>query len=90
MLRYKQINTLSFFDMLTHVEDQYSNRVLKKGSLFKFLYRLEGDSTWFSVEYKRQQQLDLKIHFVKSGVWCHGREMRDNEVYYSRDVFCWG
>ena len=73
--------------MLTHIEDQYSNKVLKKGSLFKFVYKLDGDNTWFSVEFKRQQE--LKVHFIKTGVWCYGRDMEDHEVYYARDVFHW-
>jgi hypothetical protein len=36
--------------MLTHIEDQISNKLLQKGSLFKFVYKLdcEGD-VWFSV-----------------------------------------
>ena len=73
--------------MLTHIEDQFSNQVLKNGSLFKFLYRLDGDNTWFSVEFKRQQE--LKVHFIKTGVWCYAKNMNDHEVYYSRDAFHW-
>ena len=55
ILRYPQIGTLEFLEMLTHIEDQYSSKVLKKGSLFKFVYKLERDNTWLSVGIKRQQ-----------------------------------
>ena len=75
-----------FFEKLANIEDQYSNRVLKKGSLFKFVYKLEEDNTWFSVEFKNEE---LKIHFVKTGAWCYHRDMSDHEIYYSRDVFYW-
>lgn len=55
ILRYPQIDNTDFFEMLTHIEDQFSNQVLKRGSLFKFIYKLDGDNIWFSVEFKRQQ-----------------------------------
>ena len=73
--------------MMTHIEDQYSNHVLKKGSLFKFLYKLDMDNIWFSIEFKRQQE--MRVHFIKNGVWCYSKNMDENQVYYARDVFKW-
>ena len=87
ILRYPQIDNTEFFEMMTHIEDQYSNKVLKRGSLFKFIYKLEEDNIWFSVEFKRQQE--MKVHFIKTGVWCYSNDMEDNQVYYSRDAFKW-
>lgn len=62
--------------MLTHIEDQLSNKLLQAGSLFKFVYKLDcyGD-IWFSVEYKRQQE--MKIHFIKTGIWCYHKDMKE-------------
>ena len=88
ILRYPQIDNTEFFEMLTHIEDQISNKLLQKGSLFKFVYKLdcEGD-VWFSVEYKHQQE--MKIHFLKTGIWCYFKEMAEKEVLYARDMFNW-
>jgi hypothetical protein len=74
--------------MLTSIEDQISNKLLQNGSLFKFLYKLDfqGD-VWFSVEYKRQQE--MKVHFLKTGIWCYFKEMTAGNVLYAKDVFNW-
>lgn len=52
------------------------------------MYKLnyEGD-VWFSIEYKRQQE--MRIHFIKSGIWCYCKEMKEKQVLYARDVFNW-
>ena len=72
--------------MFTHIEDQFSNKVLQKGSLFKFVYKIDGlEDIWFSIEFKRQQE--MRVHFVKTGMWCHHSEMEENQVYYARDIF---
>lgn len=74
--------------MFTHIEDKFSNNILKKGSLFKFIYKLDtAEEIWFSIEYKKQQ--DMRVHFIKTGVWCYSNEMEDNQVYYARDMFKW-
>jgi hypothetical protein len=74
--------------MLTHIEDKISNKLLQSGSLFKFVYKLDCDGDiWFSVEYKRQQE--MKIHFIKTGIWCYHKDMIEKQVYYARDVFNW-
>lgn len=86
ILRYPQIDKLCFFEMLTNIEDQYSNKVLKRGSLFKFIYKLDClEEIWFSIEYKRQQE--MRVHFIKTGVWCYHRNMETSQAYYARDVF---
>lgn len=74
--------------MFTHIEDKFSNNILKKGSLFKFIYKLDtAEEIWFSIEYKKQQ--DMRVHFIKTGVWCYSNEIEDNQVYYARDMFKW-
>jgi hypothetical protein len=52
------------------------------------VYKLDcqGD-VWFSVEYKRQQE--MKVHFLKTGIWCYFREMAARNVLYAKDVFNW-
>jgi hypothetical protein len=41
-MRYPQINNAEFFEMLTNIEDQISNKLLQRGSLFKFVYKLDA------------------------------------------------
>lgn len=54
--RYPQIDNTEFFEMLTHIEDSISNKLLKRGSLFKFVYMIDHvNDIWFSIEYKHQQ-----------------------------------
>lgn len=87
-MRYPQINNAEFFEMLTNIEDQISNKLLQRGSLFKFVYKLDAlQDIWFSIEYKHQQQ--MRVHFIKTGVWASYKEMETNQVYYARDVFKW-
>lgn len=74
--------------MITHIEDRISNKLLQRGSLFKFVYKLdcEGD-IWFSIEYKHS--MEMKVHFIKTGIWCYHKEMHEREVMYGRDIFNW-
>lgn len=52
-LRYQQIPDLEFFTILSTIEDTISNKLLKKGSLFKFVYQLDNMSdSWFSIELR--------------------------------------
>jgi hypothetical protein len=41
ILRYPQINNTEFFEMLTSIEDKISNKLLQRGSLFKYIYKLD-------------------------------------------------
>jgi hypothetical protein len=55
-----------------------SNKLLKKGSLFKFVYQLdEGNDIWFSIEYKKSNNAKNKtrVHFIKTGIWAYTRSM---------------
>jgi hypothetical protein len=62
--------------MLTTIEDKISNRLLQRGSLFKFIYKLDTkEDIWFSIEYKKQQE--MKVHFLKSGIWCYYEGMKE-------------
>jgi len=50
-----------------------SNKLLKKGSIAKFIYKIDAASdNWFLIEYKQQQHLG--IHFLKSGVWIYHKD----------------
>ena len=31
----------------------------------------------------------MKIHFIKTGIWCYYKEMKDKKILYARDVFNW-
>lgn len=87
-MRYPQIDNTEFFQMLTTIEDKISNRLLQRGSLFKFIYKLDTkEDIWFSIEYKKQQE--MKVHFLKSGIWCFYEGMKEKEVLYARDMFNW-
>ena len=74
--------------MLTHIEDEMSNKLIKKGSLVKFVYKIDHESDiWFLVEKKKYQ--DMKIRFIKTGLWVHTPNMEDNKQYVAKDVFNW-
>ena len=74
IMRYPQINNTEFFEMLTNIEDQISNKLLQRGSLFKFVYKLDAlEDIWFSIEYKHQQE--MRVHFIKTGVWASYKKM---------------
>ncbi len=62
--------------MLTSIEDQISEKLLQRGSLFKFIYKLDcqGD-IWFSIDFKKHQ--DIRVHFLKSGIWCYYESMKE-------------
>ena len=52
-MRYPQMSNSSFFQIFTTIEDKISNNLLKKGSLFKFVYQIETFSdNWFTMEFK--------------------------------------
>ena len=56
LLRYDQIDFHDFFHLITHIEDEISNKLLKPGSLFKFIYKLDHESDiWFMIEQKTGQ-----------------------------------
>lgn len=31
----------------------------------------------------------MKVHFIKSGIWCYYADLKENEVMYARDIFNW-
>lgn len=41
-MRNPQINSTEFFKILSEIENNISNQLLKKGSLFKFVYQLQS------------------------------------------------
>ncbi len=51
-----------------------SNKLIKKGSLVKFVYKIDHESDiWFVVEKKKYQE--MKIRFIKTGLWVHTPNM---------------
>jgi hypothetical protein len=41
IVRYPQIELSQFFHLLTHLEDKMSNKLMKMGSLVKFVYKID-------------------------------------------------
>jgi hypothetical protein len=31
----------------------------------------------------------MRVHFIKSGLWCYNKDMHEKQVLYARDVFNW-
>jgi hypothetical protein len=66
--RYPYMNTNEFFKILSTIENTISNRLLKAGSLFKFVFQLNCDKhVWFSFNIDSQSVPHLT--FLKSGLW---------------------
>ncbi len=87
-MRYEQIDIKDFFQLITHIEDQMSNKLLREGSLVKFVYKLDHESDiWFLIELKLHQE--MQIRFVKTGLWAYTPELSENTTYYAKDVFRW-
>lgn len=58
-----------------HIENKISVRLMKKGSLCKFVYQIDTNSeTWFTVELKDSNE--LRVHFIKNGIWIHHQDMK--------------
>ena len=65
-----------------------SNKLLKKGSLFKFVFQVSKLSdTWFSIELRESKE--IKIHFIKNGIWIFHKNMQEKELHYGKDLFNW-
>lgn len=60
--------------------------MLKKGSIFKFVYQLDHETkSWFTISSNSSKE--LKIIFIKNSVWVHSDFMADNKIYYTSDFF---
>lgn len=31
----------------------------------------------------------MKVHFIKTGIWCYYKDMKEKEVAFARDIFNW-
>lgn len=31
----------------------------------------------------------MKVHFLKTGLWCYHKDMREQQVSYAHDIFNW-
>ena len=52
LARSPHINHLEFFKILGEIESSISNRLLKRGSLFKIVYQASTDKpSWFTIHY---------------------------------------
>ncbi len=88
IMRYPQMSTHNFFEIFSAIEDKISNNLLKKGSLFKFVFQIETlADNWFTIEFKDSEE--ISIHFIKTGIWIYNKNMVHEEIYYARDLFKW-
>ena len=77
---------MEFFKILGEIESNISNCLLKRGSLFKLVYKIDSPKpTWFTINYTSLNQ--TKVTFLKNGVWVEEENMLDNEIYYGKDIF---
>lgn len=87
-MRYPQMSSRNFFEIFAEIEDKISNNLLKKGSMFKFVFQIETlADNWFTLEWKDSEEVN--IHFIKTGIWIYNKNMLQNEIYYARDLFKW-
>lgn len=85
-MRYRKTSSEKFFTIMLTVEEMISNQLLKKGSLFKFVYQInEISDIWFSIELRESSQ--LKLHFIKNGIWIYHRLMKPNQISVGEDIF---
>lgn len=56
-----------------------SNQILKRGSLFKFVYQINSISDiWFTVDIRESHE--IKLRFIKNGIWIYHKSMKHDEI----------
>ena len=84
--RYPHMKMVEFFRILTKIENIISNQLLKRGSLFKFVFQLNCEKEiWFSVELDGLSK--PHISFLKNNTWLYHRELNQQEIYHVPDLF---
>lgn len=70
LFKYPEIETESFFNILATIEENISKTLVKKGSIFKFVFEVaELAHNWFAIEVRKSKE--LRIHFLKTGIWTY-------------------
>lgn len=88
VMRYPDTNLADFFHILATLEYRISNSLVKKGSIFKFVFEVEElGENWFAIEVKENKS--LRLHFLKSGIWIYEKDMRTDDIYYGNDIFAY-
>lgn len=60
--------------------------MVKKGSIFKFVFEVaELAHNWFAIEVRKNKE--LRIHFLKTGIWTYLKSFREDSIYYAQDIF---
>lgn len=73
---------------MTHIENKISVNLLESGSICKFVYQIDTNSeTWFTVELKDSNE--LRVHFIKNGLWINHEGTNKDEIYVLKDAFNW-
>ena len=86
LLKYPGIETENFFNMLATIEENISKTLVKKGSIFKFVFEVaELAHNWFAIEVRKNKE--LKIHFLKTGIWIYLKSFKPETIYYAQDIF---
>ena len=44
-----------------------------------------NSDTWFTVEHKNSNE--LRVHFIKNGIWLYHEGLKKDEIYAARDAF---
>lgn len=56
LLKYPGIETDNFFNMLATIEENISKTLVKKGSIFKFVFEVaELAHNWFAIEVRKKK-----------------------------------
>jgi hypothetical protein len=88
VMRYPETNLADFFHILATIEYKISNSLVKKGSIFKFVFEVEElGENWFAIEVKENKS--LRLHFLKSSIWIYEKSIIPEEIYYANDIFAY-
>ena len=86
VLRYPSPDVYIFWNMIGNIQQNISRTLLEPGSIFTFVFEVEElAGNWFVLELK--DNMDVKVRFLKTGIWVYNRRMAYEEVYYGQDIF---
>lgn len=85
-LRYPPPQIDIFWNILATIQDNVSRTLLHDGSIFTFVFEVEQlAGNWFAIEVR--ENMEIKVHFLKTGIWIYSRGMKFDDVYYAQDIF---
>ena len=86
VLRYPPSDTSQFWNIIATIQDNVSRTLLHHGSIFTFVFEVEElANNWFAIEVR--ENMEIKVHFLKTGIWIYHRGMKFEEIYYGHDIF---